>query len=60
MAQKPVLQDPAIHCHEFDIRVFVQLPTGLGAGGAARQAQVLVRWTSPFAVPFNVASVRFF
>ena len=60
MAQKPVLQDPAVNCHEFDMRVFVQLPTGLGAGGAARQARVSVRWTSPMAVPLNVAGVRFF
>jgi len=42
------------------LRVFVQLPTGRGAGGAARQARVSVRWTSPMAVPLNVAGVRFF
>ena len=41
------------------LRVFVQLPTGLGAGGAARQARVSVRWTSPIAVPLNVVSVYF-
>ena len=51
------------------LRAFVQLPTGLGAGGAARQARVSVRWTQarvsvrwtlPIAVPLDVTGVRFF
>ena len=54
------IENPAINCYEFDMRVFVQLPTGLGAGGAARQAQVLVRCTSPIAVPLNLVSAYFF
>jgi len=29
-----------------------------GAGGAARQARVSVRWASSIAVPMNVASAR--